>query len=239
MDFLHNLEPIEKYVLIDLIIEKIKNLIQDGELRPGDSLPSERILSERLGVSRTSLRQALKALDVMGVIKIVPGKKTYIEESFSDILLNPFRFLNAVYPIKRKELFDIRRVIEEGIIQIIAREINEDQIEKIRLCLEDSESKINNVDQFNDSELSFQNSLIEVLENKILKAIMSSLNKFLFVFSKYERDNLSIENRKKSVEQHSKILEALKSRDPERARLATRIHLDSMEEVAKIYENIK
>ena len=79
-------------------------------------------------------------------------------------------------------------------------------------------------------------SLIGILAISVKEHI---LNKFLFVFSKYERDNLSIENRKKSVEQHSKILEALKSRDPERARLATRIHLDSMEEVAKIYENIK
>jgi GntR family transcriptional repressor for pyruvate dehydrogenase complex len=99
MSYLEKIKPVEKFVLIDQIIEKVEKLITNGDLNPGDFLPGERILSEKLGVSRTSLRQALKALNVMGVLEIVPGKKTFIKESFSDILTNPFRFIKAVHSI--------------------------------------------------------------------------------------------------------------------------------------------
>jgi len=236
MDLLPKIEPVEKYVLIDLIIEKIQKLIQNGDLKPGDYMPSERILSEKLEVSRTSLRQALKALEIMGVIRIKPGKKTYIEKSFYDIFLNPFKFIDAVHPIRCKELYDTRRVIEEGVVEIVARKINKRQLENIKKSLEYSEKNINDVEKFNNSELMFQHSIIEALDNNILKSIMSSLNKFLFIFSKYERNNFSTKNRKKSLEQHKKIYEALKSKDPDKARYATRLHLDSMEKVAMEYE---
>ena len=141
MSYLDKIKPVEKFVLIDQIIEKIQKLIENGDLNPGDFLPGERVLSEKLGVSRTSLRQALKALDVMGVLDIIPGKKTYIKESFSDILINPFKFIKAVHSIKIKELFEARRVLEEGIVQMAAKKAGQQHIQRIKGYLDDSESQ--------------------------------------------------------------------------------------------------
>ena len=78
-----NIQPVEKLVLIDQIIEVIGRLIAEGDLKPGDTLPSERDLSEMLKVSRTSVRQALKALDVLGVLEISPGSRTFLNKSIS------------------------------------------------------------------------------------------------------------------------------------------------------------
>ena len=102
MEFLEKIKPIEKFLLIDQIIEKISVLIENGYLKPGDFLPGERRLAKELGVSRTSLRQAIKALNVMSILEIKPGKKTFIKETFSDILTSPFKFIKAIHSIKIK-----------------------------------------------------------------------------------------------------------------------------------------
>ena len=121
MDFLEKIKPIENLVLIDQIIEKIENLIESRDLNPGDILPGERILAEKLGVSRTSLRQALKALNVLGVLEIAPGKKTFIKKSISDILVNPFRFMKAIHSIKVNELFEAKRSLRKGLFRWLSK----------------------------------------------------------------------------------------------------------------------
>ena len=234
--YLDKIQPLEKFVLIDQIIEKIENLITNGDLNPGDFLPGERILAEKLGVSRTSLRQALKALNVMGVLEIVPGKKTYIKDSFLDILLNPFKFIKAVHSIKIKELFEARMVMEEGIVQIAAKRVDHYHLQKIKSYLVDSEKNLENKNEFIYSEFMFHKSILDTADNKILSAVMNSLNELLLVLEKYEKDYLDISDRKFSMEQHKKIFEALKEKDPEGARLAMHIHLNSMEERLKKME---
>ena len=112
-----NIEPIEKLVLIEQIIEKIENLIKNGDLSFGDSLPGERILAETLGVSRTSVRQALKALDVMGVLEISPGKRTLVNKSLSKLLINPFRFMKVLHNVSLNEFFDSRRILEIELVK--------------------------------------------------------------------------------------------------------------------------
>jgi GntR family transcriptional regulator, transcriptional repressor for pyruvate dehydrogenase complex len=229
MSYLDKIKPVEKFVLIDQIIEKIQKLIENGDLNPGDFLPGERVLSEKLGVSRTTLRQALKALGVMGVLDIIPGKKTYIKESFSDILINPFKFIKAVHSIKIKELFEARRVLEEGIVQLAAKKADQQHIQKIKGYLDDSENNLENKNEFIYSEFMFHQSIFGAADNKILAAVMNSLNELLLVLEKYEKDYLDTADRKQSLAQHIKIFEALIKKDPEEARLAMHAHLNSME----------
>jgi len=236
MSYLEKIKPVEKFVLIDQIIEKIEKLIENGDLKPGDFLPGERILSEKLGVSRTSLRQALKALNVMGVLEIVPGKKTYIKESFSDILINPFRFIKAVHAIKIKELFEARCVLEESLVQMAAKKADRNQVEKIRGYLNDSENNLENKDDFIYSEFLFHQSIFDAADNKILKAVMNSLNELLLVLEKYEKDYLEINDRKKSLSQHKDIYESIINKDTEQARKSMHTHLKYMEERLKKME---
>jgi GntR family transcriptional regulator, transcriptional repressor for pyruvate dehydrogenase complex len=236
MSYLDKIKPVEKFVLIDQIIEKIQKLIENGDLNPGDFLPGERVLSEKLGVSRTSLRQALKALDVMGVLDIIPGKKTYIKESFSDILINPFKFIRAVHSIKIKELFEARRVLEEGIVQMAAKKAGQQHIHRIKGYLDDSEVNLDKKNEFIYSEFMFHQSIFDAADNKILTAVMNSLNELLLVLEKYEKDYLGIVDRKQSLAQHKAIFNAIKNKDPEEARLTMHAHLNSMESRLKKME---
>ena len=237
MDFLEKIKPIEKFILIDQVIAKITALIENGDLKPGDSLPGERILSERFGISRTSLRQALKALNVLGVLEIIPGKKTYINKSFSDILINPFRFMKAMHAIKIKEIFEARRILEEGLVQIAARKASENDINRIKSYLEVSEKNFENKNEFIYAEFMFHQCIFDTANNKILMAVMNSVNDLLIVLEKYEKDYLTIQNRKQSFEQHIEIYNAIKAKDPEKARIAMHKHLDTMELRLKKMEN--
>lgn len=227
--YLDEIKPIEKFVLIDQIIEKLVKLIENGDLNPGDYLPGERILSEKLGVSRTSLRQALKALNVIGVLDIGPGKKTYIKDSFSDMLVNSFKIIKSVHSVEISKLFEARRVIEEGLVQIAAVKTKKEHIHKIESCLQHSEENINNKNEFNYSEAKFHNAILDIADNKILSAVINSLSEFLQVIEKYDNDYPNVEDRRLSLIQHKEIYEALKHNNTEKARNATHKHLQSVE----------
>jgi GntR family transcriptional regulator, transcriptional repressor for pyruvate dehydrogenase complex len=233
MEFLEKIRPIEKFLIIDQIIEKVALLIEDGYLRPGDALPGERVLSEKLGVSRTSLRQALKALNFLGVLEIAPGKKTIIGNSFTNILKNPFRFIKAVHSIKLDEIFEARRVLEEGIVKIAVDKIGSRDVEKIRFLLKESENNLDKKSEFVYSEFNLHQCIFDIADNKILTAIMNSLNDLLLVLEKYEKDYLSQEDRVISFQQHSSICEAIIGRDVDLARNNMDIHLDTMEKRLK------
>ncbi|MBM3700498.1 MAG: FadR family transcriptional regulator [Actinobacteria bacterium] len=237
MDFLEKIKPIEKFILIDQVIAKIATLIENGDLKPGDILPGERILSERLGISRTSLRQALKALNVLGVLDIVPGRKTYIKKSFTDILVNPFRFIKAVHAIKIEEIFEARRILEEGIVEIAAKKAKGHDISELKKYIEMAENDLENKSEFMYAEFMFHQYIFEISDNKILTAVMHSVNDLLIVLEKYEKDYLTIDDRKKSFVQHVDIYNAIKDNNIQDARLAMHKHLDTMESRLSKLEN--
>ena len=107
-----DMEPVEKLVLIDKVIESIGRSIEKGVLRPGDYLPGERTLSKKYNVNRTTIRVALRALGFLGVLEINPGRRTKISDSVSDLFKNPFKFLNIMHDLTLEELFETRRIIE-------------------------------------------------------------------------------------------------------------------------------
>jgi len=239
MDFLENIKPVEKFLIIDQVIEKITSLIENGNLKPGDFLPGEIVLSEKIGISRTSLRQALKVLNVMGVLEIAPGKKTFIKNSFSNILINPFRLMKSIHSIKLNEIFEARRILEEGLVQIATIKAGESDIQKIKAYLDESERNIENKDEFIYSEFRFHQHIFNTANNKILNAVSNSLNDLLLVLEKYEKDYLTLEDRKISLKQHKEIFIAINGKDKDKARQAMHNHLNTMELRLKKMEQIE
>src|SRR5205809_1237393 len=109
--------PIKKIDLTEEVIKKMKALLESGELRAGSRLPPERELAEMLGISRPSLRTALKALSVMGIIRAKPGAGTYIADSSPEIFSEPMEFMTLIHKTETAELFEARRIIEAGLVE--------------------------------------------------------------------------------------------------------------------------
>src|SRR5690606_27516743 len=104
-------EPIRKTTVSQEIVRRIVAMIETGDLQPGDPLPPERVLCERLGVGRTSLREALKALTLFGIVEAWPGGGTFIARP-SGQLIKPFAWRMLLSRDKIEDLAEARRVIE-------------------------------------------------------------------------------------------------------------------------------
>jgi GntR family transcriptional regulator, transcriptional repressor for pyruvate dehydrogenase complex len=105
----------------DEAILKIKAMIRSGELRPGDRLPPEKELSEALGLSRSSLREAVKALEVIRVLDVRRGDGTYVTSLTPDILLDAMSFVVDIHQDSSVlELFEVRRILEPAAATLAA-----------------------------------------------------------------------------------------------------------------------
>ncbi len=221
------IKPIEKLVLIDHIIEAIGKLIASGKLKPGDMVPSERTLSNLLKVSRNSVRQALKALDVLGVLEIQPGARTYLNTSISNLLINPMKFMTLLHDLKIKELFQTRKIIEVELTKLAASNATEENIAEMLKALEKAKTNINNKNNYLKYEMGFHDAIFKASGNRILGALMASIN------------NLLLESRKKTVKyfpdlslslkQHNEIYLSIRERDSKKAGKLMLEHLDSVE----------
>jgi len=221
------IKPIEKLVLIDHIIETIGKLIASGKLKPGDLVPSERTLSNLLQVSRNSVRQALKALDVLGVLDINPGSRTYLNTSLSNLLINPMKFMTLLHDLKTKELFQTRKIIEVELTKLAAVNANEEDLAEMLEFLNHAKENIKSKNKYLEYEMGFHESIFKASGNRVLTALMSSIN------------NLLLESRKKTVKffpdlslslkQHDEIYISVRDNNPEKAGRLMLEHLNLIE----------
>ena len=220
------IKPIEKLVLIDHIIETIGKLIASGKLKPGDVVPSERTLSNLLKVSRNSIRQALKALDVLGVLEINPGARTYLNTSISNLLVNPMKFMILLHDVKMEELFKTRKIIEVELAKLAALNASEENLKEMLEALNNAGMNKNNWNKYLEYEISFHKAISRASGNRILTALMASIN------------NLLLEGRKKTVKldqvltlkQHNDIYLAIKQKNPQKAEEYMLEHLNYAEQ---------
>ena len=223
------IKPIEKLVLIDHIIETIGRLIASGKLKPGDVVPSERTLSNLLKVSRNSVRQALKALDVLGVLDIKPGARTYLNTSLSNLLVNPMKFMTLLHDLKIKELFQTRKIIEVELTKLAALNATAENLVEMVEFLHNAKSHIKSKNKYLEYEMGFHESIFKASGNRVLAALMSSIN------------NLLLESRKKSVKyfpdlsmslkQHNEIYLSIKDKNSEKAGQLMLEHLNLIEHI--------
>jgi len=221
-------EPAEKLVLIDRIIEKIAENIEKGILKPGEYLPGERELSKRFNVNRATIRLALKALDFLGVLEINPGRKTRISDSVTDLFKNPFKFLNLMHNITLEELFETRKIIEPQVVVKAAFTASLKDLKRLKGHLLTSEDNIDNKENFMISEFAFHRELFLISKNKVLTAIMINLNNLLLMLERYEGNFIDIKARKSSLDQHYDIYQAIREKDPGKAKKAMLKHLETI-----------
>jgi GntR family transcriptional repressor for pyruvate dehydrogenase complex len=222
-----DVEPIEKIVLIDQIIDVIKRQIAEGKIKPGDKIPGERTLSELFHVSRTSIRQALKALDVLGVLDIRHGSATTLNKDISNLLINPLKFMSLLYNVEIPELFEVRKTIEVALARKAATHATEEDLDMMRQCLNRAEDNIDNPDIFLYSEKHFHECIFTASRNRILAAMLNSLNTLL-IGSRQESIKTFVDLRE-SFNQHADIFRAIEKKDPQGAGQAMLTHLEDVE----------
>ncbi|GAW93913.1 FadR/GntR family transcriptional regulator [Calderihabitans maritimus] len=218
--------------LYEKVVMQIKSAISVGDLKPGDKLPSERELAEIFGVSRTSIREALKSLVAMGLIKIRHGDGIYVCESRGEEQLKNIGAYLMSHQGTLKDLFEIRRVLEtEAAAWAAERGAPEKVQELVNLINTVKEGIAKRSGGYllflGEHDTKFHLCLAEASENQVLLRVMNNL---LDLLAESRARAWSIPGRPlRSVEEHAKIVEAIVSGDVEGAREAMRQHLENVE----------
>jgi GntR family transcriptional repressor for pyruvate dehydrogenase complex len=213
--------------LYQQITEQIQNLVMEGTLRPGDKLPPERELAEQFGVSRTAVREAVKALREKGLVEIQPGRGTFITNSTSKVMQDSLGLImrvslgNGVL-----NLNEVRTLLEPGIAALAAERILEEDIQILEQAVEAMDAAMHDADAFAEADLEFHLALARATQNPLIPILLDPVVDLLREHRK--RIFLVEGGPQRGQYHHRRILTAVKKRDAAAARQAMCDHMQQV-----------
>lgn len=224
------LTPIRTKRLYEEIVEQIKRLIADGRLKPGDRLLAERELADRFQVSRASVREAIRTLEMLGIIDIRPGEGTFIRETDSDDIIRPLAMFLAVERSSALDMFEMRRIFETSTASLAAERATPEELDQIEASLESMKERLNVQDSEKGEEFdaAFHFAIAEAAHNSLLTRLFKTVSGDFAKANSAARRQLYLDNVKNAqriIDQHSEILAAIRSRSPKAAAKAMLTHL--------------
>lgn len=210
--------------LTDQAILKIKDLIITGEFAAGSRLPRERDLAERLGLSRNSLREAVRALTLIGVLDTRVGDGTYVTSLDADTLLTGMGFVGDLLDgATLLEVHEVRRILEPVATGLAATRLTEDDFVALEACLEQME-RAGSTQAFIDADTEFHRIIVTASGNATLASIIQNLSGGMMRARLWrtitEHDAVRI-----TMQRHRDIYVALEAGDAEQASAADLLHL--------------
>jgi GntR family transcriptional repressor for pyruvate dehydrogenase complex len=227
VDFLTNFKEIVVETPVDIIIRQIRSLISSGQLKAGDRLPSERMMSERFGVGRTYVRDAIRKLEFYGILKTLPQSGTVVsglgvtalEGLITDVLqLNGSDF---------KSLVETRVVLEKSSAFYAATRRTEDDLIGIRKALAAYESAALEGKPAVEEDLMFHLKIVEAAKNSVLMSLMMIVTPDILTF--FIENRICSGNRPiTALKEHYEIVKHIENGDAEQAKESMTTHLDDI-----------
>ncbi len=203
---------IERQNLVDSVIAELRQMIRDGTFLPAEKLPSQAALAKQLGVGRSSIREAIQALRLLGLVEVFPGRGSYVRES-------PMRIAEMAAPAVARlrelhiaEVWEARFAVETAIASLAAQRISLQQIEHMRSALHGMEENEGNPSEFARHDLQFHLVTADAADNRVLAGFYHQSRQILgevmvsFVTIPGVQDA--------SIGFHSTMAEAIANRDP-------------------------
>ncbi|WP_166979982.1 FadR/GntR family transcriptional regulator [Paramicrobacterium fandaimingii] len=213
----------------DEAILKIKSMITSGELRPGDRLPPEKELSDRLGLSRSSMREAVKALDVIRVLDVKRGDGTYVTSLEPRLLLEAMSFVVDLHDDDSVlELFQVRRILEPAATALAALNMTPETVADLRDKI-GSIDDATTVENLVDHDIDFHSAIVGASGNSYLATLIDSLSSNT-VRARVWRGLTQEDSVTRTLSEHKAIVDALERGDAELARSLAVVHISGVEE---------
>jgi len=209
-------------------VQRIVDIIRDGQFTAGDRLPSERTLSEQLKVSRTSVRDALRRLETMGLLESRPGLGTFVKEPVSGMLQATLIPHVLSDDAKLKKIFEVREIIEVEAATRAAERATPAQIEAIERWAEEVEVSIARNDSLRRSiaDVEFHRQVVIATDNEVLVDLVDSMASLL---RQMRAGELNVPGAGPEVTAgHRAIVAAIAAHDPQAARQAMQNHLSNV-----------
>lgn len=227
-----NLQTVKSDRLYMKVAEQLRSLIENEQIKPGQRFPSERELAEQLGVSRPTIREAMIALELSGVIEIRTGSGIYVtqqkqqvERELSDKGIGLF------------EIMEIRYIIEAEACALAASRITEEQLKRLRGALQAMQEEEKRPDASEKADCEFHLIIAEAAQNSAILEVVK------WLWDLRNQSELSTrllatirkEGVHPSIDEHRKILQALEQRNPEKARIAMKMHIENATDNAAMH----
>jgi GntR family transcriptional repressor for pyruvate dehydrogenase complex len=208
------------------IVAQIQGMLDEGQLKPGHQLPSERELVELFRVSRASVREAMRALESMGFVEIRSGEGTYVATTV-DSLLSPLAFAIREQKDPYREIFEARTILEPQIAALAAERASPSDVKKLEAILEEQAKQIAQGETGVEADTAFHSALAYIVRNKVFLRINEAI---VESFREVRERSLQGERRPaRSLAGHREILKAIRAKDPAGARRAMLEHLETIE----------
>lgn len=212
------IEPVKRETVMDTVARRIESLIRSGELKVGSLLPTEPKLAAMLGVSRSSLREALKGLVFLGLIKARPGYGTYIQSSLGRVVSRHFQWMLLLHEIKYLELYELRQILEPAVAALAARRASKDDIEKMEEAIREMRKSFDRPDQYMAAEMAFHEGFTQAAKNAATQTMLQMMYDAL---AEGRRRVLPlISDIEQNFRRHERILKCILKRDAKGARKA-------------------
>lgn len=222
------LRAIKKTRIYEDVVSQIHELIKDGRLKAGDQLPSERELAETFKVSRTSVREALRALETQGLMVTRTGMGTFVADLPTESLVELLAKLLIEAKDALADIFEMRKLIEPQIAALAAERASKRDVERMREILRKQREQISQGVMAVEADAEFHFSIGQATQNQALQKLVSGLMELL---SHSREESLQTPGRSAaSLASHIRILSAIEDHDKGRARNAMLNHIEKVEQ---------
>ncbi len=221
-------------LMTEQVVIQVREMIQQGKLKPGDRLPSERELAKRLGISRASLRAGLRFLAAIGVLTSRHGSGTYIAAGPPALDSEPLNMLAALHGFTTEKMFEARRLVEVAVAGLAAENATDDHLRIMADEIAETYAALDNPQEYVVHDFGFHRAVAAASGNPILATFMEMVADIL-----YQRRCKTIDRSRdlrESVEMHHKIYHAIRARNANKARAAMSEHLILAERALAVEE---
>lgn len=212
------------------VAAQLSKLVSDGVLKPGDRLPSERELAEKLNVSRPTVREAMIALELSGIVEIRTGSGIYVTEKKPFIVADD----KGVGPF---EILEVRSILESEACALAAQHISDEEIQQLKDTIIEMEEEEKLPDASENADWKFHNIIAKASQNSAISSIVNWLWELRSqsALSSAFAARLRQEGVHPSIQDHKDIVAALEKRQPEAAKAAMLKHIENATEAAATY----
>ena len=221
-------DKIVRRKLSDQVLDRLREMITSGALKPGDTMPSERALMERFGVGRPAVREALQALHNAGLITISHGERSRVNAFDAGTVLSQSheiaRIVLSAAPGNLDHLKEARRMFELGMVRVAAERATPEDVAELRELVEAQRAHLGEAEAFTTADTRFHARIAEISGNPIMAAVSRAMLAWLF---EYHGSLLHWSGKEDvTLSEHARIVDLIEAGDADGAVAAMAAHLD-------------
>ena len=242
-DLLQLLRPLQPTRLADHVVEQLQELVLREGLEPGDRLPSERDLADRLGTSRSIISQALRTLSLMGLVEVRPGSGAYVARNPENMFVASMHLLVRSSEEPLQSVAEVRYLLESGAASRVHEVAGPEEIKEIEEAFARLEAATDSTSGWVAADHLFHAAVVRAAGNAYLEALYEAVHTSMVsvLYGRWvEREISPIwlvgANRLKQLDLHRPIVEAVRARDSEQLALALSSHHQAiLEHIGQLY----